>query len=136
MRAILILLALVIATVFSCKKSVEPSSSPFVEWHRCVEKKYGNDQVRTCFDALIENSRCPIGAMCVWQGRAVVKLSFTVNDNQQDVTLSTLDLRGSYHSDTTVMGYKIELLGVHPYPQIGVTRNISDYKAELRITKQ
>jgi len=34
------------------------------------------------------------------------------------------------------MGYKIEFINLLPYPEIGKTHDISEYKAELNITKQ
>jgi hypothetical protein len=119
-----------------CNKDIDPDSPFFLSWHNCSQRNYGNGTVKICFDELMQDSRCPIGAMCIWQGVAELRFSFTVNDSRQDITLATLNIPGMYRSDTTLMGYKVELLSVTPYPQINVSRNISDYRAELKITRQ
>ncbi|HET9825484.1 MAG TPA: hypothetical protein VFP87_09120 [Chitinophagaceae bacterium] len=118
-----------------CRKNLGLNAPFSVAWHHCSQGKFGSQHVQICFDSLLQDSRCPIGAMCVWQGTAVVRFGFTVNDSRANITLSTLNLPGSYHSDTTLMGYKIEFLNLQPFPQINVPRNVSDYKADLKITK-
>ena len=84
---------------------------------------------------MIEDSRCPLGVVCIWQGTAIAKFSVTVNDHQQPVTLSTFKLPG-FPSDTILMGYKIEFVDLLPYPDINKSHDISEYRAELKITKQ
>jgi hypothetical protein len=34
------------------------------------------------------------------------------------------------------MGYKIEFVNLLPHPEINVSHDISDYRAEIKITKQ
>jgi len=122
--------------LFSCNKNIELGASSFISWNGCSDNK--NDHIKICFDSLVEDSRCPAGAQCFWQGRGVVKFAFTVNKEQRPVTLSTLGLHGlpRYPSDTILMGYKIELVNLLPYPEIYKNHGVSEYRAELRITKQ
>lgn len=120
--------------LFSCKKNLEPGSRSSVSLKYCIENK--SDDIKVCLDSVIEDSRCPKEGVCFWQGTAIAKFSVTVNDQEQPVTLATYTRRGFPPSDTVLMGYKIEFLDLLPYPEISKTHDMSEYKAELRITKQ
>jgi hypothetical protein len=128
----------------SCKKSlqrnnshkIQINSSTYVSWKTCSQAIYKSDVLKICFDSLIEDSRCPTGAECIWQGVAVVKFSFSVNDNHHDLVLSPQPSPVFLPSDTSLMGYKIEFVSLQPYPHVGKEIDLSDYKAELMITKQ
>ncbi len=120
--------------LFSCKKNLELGSRSSVSLKYCIQNK--SDDIKVCLDSVIEDSRCPQEVVCFWQGTAIAKFSITINDNEQPVTLSTFTRRGSPPSDTTLMGYKIEFLDLLPYPKVNSTHDISEYKAELKITRQ
>jgi hypothetical protein len=113
----------------------ESAFSNYIYYNNCSETSYENDDVSICLDSLIEDSRCPKGVVCDWEGIAIVKFLFTVNQQQSEIILSTLNWPG-YPSDTTLMRYKIEFINLLPYPDINKTTNISDYNAEVKITKQ
>ena len=75
-----------------------------------------------CFDSLITDSRCPVNAVCIWEGYAAVKLSVVIHTGTvQGITLSTLkDATTSIPPNETVIdGYHIKLLDVTPYPLAG-----------------
>jgi hypothetical protein len=134
MRFVNILLAVSSFLLFSCKKNLQLGSSSFISWNDCSETR--SDQIKICFDSLLEDSRCPKGAMCFWQGRAVAKFSFTVNKDQRTITLATFAPPGFTPTDTILLGYKIELVNMRPYPELNKNHNASEYRAELKITKQ
>ncbi len=121
--------------LFSCKKNPELRTSSSVSWKNCTLVENKTDHINVCLDSLIEDSRCPLGVVCIWQGTAIAKFSVTVNDHQQPVTLSTFKLPG-LPSDTILMGYKIEFVDLLPYPESNKSHDISEYRAELKITKQ
>lgn len=145
----LIVFVFIISNFIACKKDnwrtaadgdLETSSSELtsfssIYYRNCSDTIYGKDNLSLCFDSLIEDSRCPTGVECVWAGTAIAKFLFKVNNDQREMTLSTLKLTG-YPSDTTLMGYKVEFVDLLPYPNINNNTNISDYKAELKVTKQ
>ena len=85
---------------------------------------------------MLEDSRCPDGAMCIWQGRTVAKFSFTVNQDERMITLATFAPPGFTSADTILLGYKIELVNMQPYPELNKHHDASEYRAELKITKQ
>ena len=109
----------------------EPS---IIDYKTCSQIEYKGDQVQICFDSLIEDSRCPIGVECVWEGTAIAKFLFTVNQVQHAVTLSTIKFP-LFPSDTILMGYKIGFVNLLPYPDINSNHD-PEYKAEITITKQ
>jgi hypothetical protein len=121
--------------LISCKKDPELRASSSVPWKDCSEFENKTDHITVCLDSLVEDSRCPVGAVCIWQGTAIARFSVTVNNHQQPVTLSTFKLPG-FASDTVLMGYKIEFVNLLPYPEINVSHDISEYRAEVKITKQ
>jgi len=65
----------------------------------------------------------------------MVKFSFTVNQDQRPITLSTFKLPG-FPSDTILMGYKIEFVNLLPYPEIKKSNDLSEYTADVKVTKQ
>jgi len=104
---------------------------------RCGNGHIGGNSLRLCFDSLVSDSRCPANAMCIWQGTATAKFSFTKNNETKTFVLSTLDLPPTYTKDTVLMGYKIEFVNLSPYPGTVSTPVPADkIKAELKITKQ
>ena len=135
MRFVYVALTAFLLVGSSCKKSTELRASSPVPWKDCSEFESKTDHVSVCLDSLIEDSRCPVNAVCIWQGTAIAKFSVTVNDRQQPITLSTFSLPG-FPSDTILMGYKIEFVNLLPYPEVNVIHDISEYRAEMKITKQ
>jgi len=113
----------------------ETDISNTIGYKTCLQTAYKGDDIILCFDSLIEDSRCPVGAVCTWQGRAMLKFSFTVNQDQRPITLSTFKLPG-FPSDTILMGYKIEFVNLLPYPEIKKSHDLSEYTAEVKVTKQ
>jgi hypothetical protein len=68
-------------------------------------------------------------------GTAIGRFSFTVNNNEQKITLSTVHSPALFPTDTILLGYKIEFLDLLPYPDINAP-GIPKYQADLKITRQ
>jgi hypothetical protein len=122
----------------SCSKDIEIKEGTIqIGFGRCVQGKIGGDNLRLCFDKVIEDSRCPANAMCIWQGAAVAEFSLTKDNETSSFRLSTINMPPNYIKDTIVMGYKIEFINMSPYPGT-VPSPISDKdrKVEIKITKQ
>ena len=123
----------------SCSKSASKlrEGTVVLKFSECESGIISGDKLKLCFNAVVSDSRCPANAMCIWQGTAVARFSFTKNDQINTFDLSTLDQPPTYNKDTVLMGYKIEFVNLHPYP--GTVPNPipdSDRKAEIKITKQ
>lgn len=80
------------------------------------------------FDSLITDSRCPIGALCIWEGNAKVSLSFNSIRFQ-------LDTHPNFTTDTTLSSFHIDLIDVQPYPHIDSLYTDDQYSVEIRVTK-
>jgi hypothetical protein len=85
-----------------------------------------------CFEALVEESRCPINANCVWQGVAIGQFSFRLSGVQHQLLLATTKYPGRPSTDTTVAGYRIRLVNITPYPGTTTTQPT---RAILQVTR-
>jgi hypothetical protein len=112
------LIPVLVTLLISCAKNtvMQQQQYPFVEINQCAQTTINNTSINICFDSLISDSRCPINAICVWQGEATVQFSMTVNGQQQTFKLSTADMLPQFRNDTTVFGYHVRLVDVKPYP--------------------
>ena len=71
------------------------------------------------FTSVLEESRCPVNAICVWEGNA--RLVFTAS---QGPTTRALELNTTPPFPTTAIfeGYVIELRELQPYPGAVITK--------------
>lgn len=91
------------------------------------------DHFYICLDSVLNDSRCPTGAMCIWEGNAEVKFKFErLNENPIFFNLNT---HISFTKDTIIDRYKISLVGLNPYPDIGTRFSQKIFKAKLIIKK-
>lgn len=83
------------------------------------------------FVSVPADSRCPVGAVCVWAGDAVVRL---------DVTSSGWTRQHDLHTNSSVGdisiehdGHVVELIDLTPAPHAGQSIGQGDYTARLRV---
>lgn len=88
-------------------------------------------EIRLGFDSIIE-SRCPSGAICVWEGNASVKFLIK-QEGENDATI-TLNTYGGYLNDTLVNGIRYELINLLPYPEIDMEYSLDDYTLQVYIS--
>jgi hypothetical protein len=85
----------------------------------------------------VDDSRCPINALCVWMGQAVV----AVQVQQSGQAAETLTIGMPVPSDTKLpgdgsyRGWRISLQGLDPAPVAGVVVPQDQYRATVRIDK-
>lgn len=89
-----------------------------------------NKNIQLCMDSLINDSRCPIGKTCIWEGDASVHFHFT-KDNV--VTSFNLHTNFKYRNDTFINGYFFTLIDV--YPDIKIKNELNSYTSKLFIRK-
>lgn len=124
----------------SCNKDDDQTANfdEIFELEFAETKDVENIDYKISFTELIEESRCPADAICVWEGRAVVQVQLQVQEaifNYELATFNSIDLDSL--KTFTHDEYTIELMEVNPYPgNIGQQANEEDYSIELRITKE
>jgi hypothetical protein len=87
-----------------------------------------NEQMDFQFVTVSEDSRCPIGALCIWAGNAAVVIKIV---DVMDTLNTNLNPKEIFYNS-----YKITLLKLSPYPQIGVPRDTTQYVAQFVVTKK
>lgn len=78
----------------------------------------GDSGLTVGFSAVAEDSRCPDGAQCLWQGRAVIALDVAAGDGP--IERLTLGVPGGLTPDApearAVGPYTLRLIDLAPYP--------------------
>ena len=88
-------------------------------------------EFRLSFDSL-SDSRCPIGALCIWEGTARVKLH--VQQYGKNIVSFWLNTHNSLLNDTIVNGLHFEFIDLLPYPEVDVDYSLDDYILQLKIS--
>lgn len=101
-----------------------------------IENEFKIDQMYYSPDQLIEfsvddinDSRCPEGVTCIWQGEARVHLLFE-KPFVENIELSTYN-----KLKDTISNYEIQLIDVQPYPEIGKEVKLNEYSVTLRFVE-
>lgn len=91
-------------------------------------------KIKIKFADIESDSRCPLGAQCVWAGQVSVILSAEYPEGKSENIELTL---GSGTNDGTniknIGGYSIKLIYVNPHPKIGIKIEKNDYIAGLAV---
>jgi hypothetical protein len=142
----LIIIAIVAAFVFSCEHSTDyPSfqnmdvTSEFVLNNAIIISEgdcAGDMQNHTyiCLVSVLNDSRCPLGVECFWQGNAQTRFKFVKSG--EEPFFFNLNTYLGFTNDTIIGGYKFTLKSLNPYPDIKKPIFQRDYKAEIEIEKE
>lgn len=125
------------ALVLGCGGATEPD----VEFDATVLStptelalRYGEEKhvgaMRVVFARVVEDSRCPIDAICVWEGNATVELGLAIGSGPTfPLQLSTaLEPRSAVWQDV-----RFTLLEVHPAWRAEEQKRPEDYSVLLRL---
>ena len=87
--------------------------------------------LKVTFDSVGSDSRCPMDALCVWAGDAVVKLALS----QSGVGPGERELHTQpTGSEATYSTYSIKLQALSPYPRSDRQIRPEDYVATLTVS--
>ena len=93
------------------------------------------EQLTISIDSVLSDSRCPSDVVCVWEGNAEVR--FLLNNDGKKLKFILNSHGGdNYPSDTTISGYYIKMVELHPYPVSTSKIANSEYVADLLIKKE
>ncbi len=96
--------------------------------------------IRVGFQKVLGDSRCAIGVICVWEGRADVRLWFS--KSRSDTVFFTAPIYGyvtqvdtGRHVPVDTLGYRFKILQLDPYPEIGTRWPPEFYTATIHVKK-
>jgi hypothetical protein len=89
--------------------------------------------IRLECDSLVNDSRCPIGATCVWEGNA--ELSFILEQDSELLYEFNLNTNPGFRTDTTINDLRYKLLDLLPYPELDTVPDLDDYTILLIVYK-
>ena len=96
--------------------------------------------IKVRFSAVESDSRCPMDAICIWEGDAVAVFSVYQNcDACLESGSGTLQLK--LHTTLepksgTAHGFRVELLNLQPYPRAASPTKPDAYYAWIRLTRE
>lgn len=83
------------------------------------------------FDRVAEDSRCPTGVQCVWEGDAQIELTVSSSSGRESLVLHT---SRRFEREVVFDGWKIVLTDLKPRPREDVTLAAEAYRATLIVT--
>jgi hypothetical protein len=115
--------------LISCdKESISESFSVGLESNFKINNNYQSLDNSLDFTITeINDSRCPNDVVCVWEGKADVKIE-VASPVKGSIMLSTYN-----HLLDTIGNYSFELIDVSPYPVSTKTIKLEDYDVTLKI---
>jgi hypothetical protein len=93
----------------------------------------GDEGLRVGFDTVPLDSRCPLGAVCIWEGDAVADM--WAERPLHPRAYFKLHSNPTFDQDTKYEGYKIFLVAINPYPIIDFRIDPNDYVITVLVTK-
>ena len=92
-----------------------------------------NEPLTVRFDAIAEDSRCPINGECFWEGEVSCNVTAIHQGSPSALTLTQRGLtRGP--AETTYQAYRL-IYNVEPYPKAGKHISTEDYRLNLTVEK-
>jgi len=91
------------------------------------------EELQVRFLEVTEDSRCPTGVVCIWEGRVSGLVEITYQESLHRVELTEPGLTSwppEYPFKEYMIAYHVE-----PYPQAGAEITAEDYRLFLRISK-
>lgn len=131
MKTISFLFLLTSISLVSCnKETVSESFSLGLENNFKIHGEYNSIDNLLNFEIVeINDSRCPSDVVCVWQGKADVKIEIR-NPVHSSIILNTFD-----NPIDSVGNYLFELKDVSPYPISTKVIKLEEYNVTLKIVE-
>ena len=103
----------------------------YLSSHDCLND--AENKMYICLDSVLNDSRCPSGVYCFWEGNATVRLRYQ-NYNSKPVIFN-LNTHKAFGSDTIIDKLKFTLIGLTPYPNAHHIIKPTEYTAKILIDK-
>ncbi len=93
----------------------------------------GSGGASVIFERVVEDSRCPSNAQCLWQGRVVIAGSVTLDGQSLPFTLGTLKGFADAPASFSAGPYTLSIDAVEPYPETPEGIADEDYLLTLAV---
>ncbi len=93
----------------------------------------GGTGVRLIFEAVREDSRCPVGVSCIWAGDAVVAI--TMHNTDGGPTTIELHTNVRFDAEAVPDGHVVRLVRLSPTPRVDATIEVDQYEATLVVNR-
>lgn len=90
-------------------------------------------KLRVRFASVLDDSRCPDGAACVWEGNA--QLVFELRKKNKKPLEATLNTT-SNPKEVAHRGFIVKLVRLDPHPKLGEEIDPRDYEATLLVSRK
>ena len=127
-------IAVLAVYVVSCKKQHDNQDKNFIPVNKCRDFNTDGKTITVCLDSVLQDSRCPADAMCIWQGTGVARFKVNTQNSIHIITLAT-PTSPTHSKDTAVAGFKIEFINLLPNREMIKPYNYKDYVAEVKVAK-
>ena len=92
--------------------------------------------LRVAFQRVENDSRCPMNALCIQSGDALVAVWVSVDGSGSEVNLRTTGGATADHLRAVVGGYQLTIAGLQPYPATTAPIPAGDYRLTLLIERE
>lgn len=124
---------LTVLTTVACFSPTSPDAvvgTPFQLEHGEVASLPGNARLR--FDTVRSDSRCPIDAICITAGDAVIAVTLMRSSGNESHDLHTMPPQSQF----SYGNYIVELTELQPYPRSDRQARPEDYTATFIVESQ
>ncbi|MBV5282790.1 MAG: hypothetical protein JZU53_10210 [Paludibacter sp.] len=80
-------------------------------------------------DSILNDSRCPIGAQCFWEGNAEVR--FKLSSLNSKTVMFNLNTANIFRKDTIIEGIKFKLIELNNQPDIMGRNSYQSYRVKI-----
>lgn len=125
-------LSLILMLAFGAFVGVEAQTAPQASVRVGKEKKVARTNLKIKFVKLVEDSRCPTDANCIWAGSAKIQIKVTGKRGAS----KTFEINTGIAPQTaTFEGYEIKLTDLTPKPATNIRINPEGYTASFEVKK-
>ncbi len=126
---LLVTLTILAAVMVSSAYSFTPETVTVKAGKQATARK---SKLKIRFISVVEDSRCPTGAQCVWAGNAKIKIEVSVPKGET----KTFDINTETGpKGDQIGGYAVTLDSLTPYPNANKPTDIKKYTAKFNITR-
>ena len=85
------------------------------------------------WDSILNDSRCPIGVECIWEGNAEVQFILKMRRHLHFIVLNTYE---SYTNDTVIDNINFRLVELTPLQEVPGNIDQKDWVVKIKVEKQ